>query len=350
MGLAVADDPGEAPLGQRPEARLRSIQYLRAVAALLVVFHHARNPKPGLYDPLTPILWGQAGVDLFFVISGYVLYRSAISERAFEFLKRRFWRVVPLYWLATIATAALDIAHSPTKLTAPFAGHILKSLLFIPHMSLEVPGQAWPYILQGWTLNYEIFFYLLVTLGIASRRPIVVPVTLIALCVATGLIVRSPNLLWRTYSDPLMLEFLLGVALARCDQNVRAPFVILLLPLGCLLIALSGFFDGPRIVLWGIPALLIIAGALALERNGFLPHFGWLGRLGDASYAIYLFQFWTFTLVNKLAAHSPRSWSVQIGERIGLSLLLAAMFGLAIHHFVERPLVARRGRLPIWKS
>jgi exopolysaccharide production protein ExoZ len=82
--------------------RYASIQYLRAFAVLLVIFHHARNPKPWLHNALQSYTSGEAGVDIFFLISGFIMFTAARNEHYSDFLKRRVIRIMPMYWLATM--------------------------------------------------------------------------------------------------------------------------------------------------------------------------------------------------------------------------------------------------------
>lgn len=146
----------QTPLSQR----IDSIQLLRAVAAIAVVTQHV--PIPIFGDGL----WG---VDLFFVISGFIMcHATARSGRNF-FLKRII-RIVPLYWLGTLFIYALALTL-PQLLNTTTANPVdlLKSLLFIPFIKGGIPV---PIVFQGWTLNYEMFFYGLFWISLlVSRRP-----------------------------------------------------------------------------------------------------------------------------------------------------------------------------------
>ena len=103
--------------GRSDRERFESIQYLRAFAALAVVFHHARNPHSWLYPGLAGVGLGQSGVDLFFVISGFIMYVAARKLSVNEFVGRRLVRIVPLYWVATLLFVLLTVAsrHSSTS-------------------------------------------------------------------------------------------------------------------------------------------------------------------------------------------------------------------------------------------
>jgi Acyltransferase family len=124
--------PAAAGIPQ-PGRRIVSIQYLRALAALAVVVFHA---DPNAFT-------GQAGVDIFFVISGYIMWMIARSEPTIlNFISARVTRIVPLYWLATMIMS-LHL-HAP-------ADAVAKSMLFIPFIGEQ--GRIWPVLVPGWTLD-----------------------------------------------------------------------------------------------------------------------------------------------------------------------------------------------------
>ena len=142
-----------------------ALQILRAVAAVAVVLVHAGIDLS--YFGHTNVTWttrGNAGVDLFFVVSGFVMVYIASPqfgkrEAPVQFFVRRLIRIVPLYWLLT---TGYIVAKS-----YPLA-YIAASYLFIP--AARPNGVLQPVILQGWTLTYEMFFYLLFAIAILLRR------------------------------------------------------------------------------------------------------------------------------------------------------------------------------------
>jgi exopolysaccharide production protein ExoZ len=179
------------PAGSLSDAKQRilSIQYLRASAALMVVFHHARDqfadfPAPFHTSP------GKAGVDLFFVISGFVMvFVTSIRERSpRQFLESRATRIVPIYWFYTLVCFAL-LCIAPRLFTANEASarHLIFSLLFVPHASFATVGLLSPLVKLGWTLNYEVFFYIVLTAAmfvIAPRRVVITTYKLAGLIAA----------------------------------------------------------------------------------------------------------------------------------------------------------------------
>ena len=319
--------------------KLASIQYLRAVAALLVVFHHARNVHPWLYNPLAGFGLAQCGVDVFFVISGFVMYSAARGEATGEFLRRRLIRIAPLYWLATLVSAPLIMLNHGSAFNGELLAHAVGSVLFIPHYSPEHAGEIWPLLVVGWSLNYEMFFYLVFAVGIAAKRLVTVTAATLGALVVAGLLLRSDNALWRTYTDPLLLEFLAGVTLAVGRERLRAFDLSLLLPLGMLALAFSGLARLPQVLGWGLPAVMIVAGAISLETRGRLPKLKALGVLGDASYAIYLFQVICIGVVGLALQRLPVHGPLQLSLMIVMCLVSSAGAGVAVHYGLERPLL-----------
>src|SRR5438067_5401161 len=143
------------------DGRLWSIQYLRFVAAFGVVLFHACS------GTAHPFAIGAIGVHLFFVISGFLMWRvTALEPQA----PRVFWlhrarRIIPLYWAAIALMVVLVHALKvrPWEATDQ-AGPVLKSMLFIPYRAAD--GVVAPVVYPGWTLNYEAFFYLVFGLSL----------------------------------------------------------------------------------------------------------------------------------------------------------------------------------------
>ena len=146
-----------------PMTRIYTLQYLRALAALAVVaLHGANRVADALPAALASVLaLGHAGVDLFFVISGFIMWSiardAAISPATF--LARRIIRVAPPYWIATLVWVGLVSAIGYDWITVT-AEHTFLSLGFVPHFSPTFWDRVWPVVMPDWTLNYEMFFYL----------------------------------------------------------------------------------------------------------------------------------------------------------------------------------------------
>ena len=306
---------------------LLSIQYLRGLAALAVVAFHTSWTR-------TPL--GQAGVDLFFVISGFVMMHvSARETTPLAFLRARAWRLVPLYWLATLATVAV--------IGMPPAWHLAQSLAFWPHP--DPGGHNWPVAIQGWTLCFEAFFYVVFAGSLLlprAYRLVALTGVLVALCTA-GLILRPvPETTLGAYTDPLLLEFAAGCWLHATWQRGlldRAPILLLGAGLAAMAVQIRYPMDvSLRAVVYGIPMLLIAAGALGLEGAGRLPCVPGLRQLGDSSYALYLSHILVLKALRPLATPLPAPVAVLV------VCAACVAVGWLVHIGVERPIqrLARR--------
>lgn len=343
--------------GQRPPAwEFTGIQALRAVAAFAVVLGHSMNflyRGHGAVPGVMTEFQGAVGVDLFFVISGFVmtislgrLLRRPHPTRVF--LWRRVLRVVPLYWSLT-AVKLVFLAALPRFEAAagrPSAWNAMSSFLFIP--SLNGLGEIRPVITLGWTLNFEMMFYLLFAISLVWREHFVrVLLSLVFLLAAVGLARTGSWPAWTAGADPIVVEFAAGVGIGLLLQRGWVPGMVastLALAVGVvgLMLIKPGVAALLRGVVWGAPAALVVLGVVGLEPalRYRLPR--WLLLLGSASYAVYLVQTFVFPAVDLLAE--------QVRGRVGLtplavgavimlgSLALSAAMGLGVHLAVERPL------------
>lgn len=301
---------------------LLSVQYLRALASIAVVAFHSGRAT----------MLGQAGVDVFFVISGFIMWMVTIKPVSpAQFLWNRVVRVVPLYWIATLIMAALLGAS---------ASDTARSLLFWPYHDAE--GRVWPVLVQGWTLNLEMFFYLLfaATLLIPRRFQLLSLTAVLCGLSAIGIAWQPPGAAPHTYTSPLFLEFLAGVWLSEIVRREKYPGFNV--AIGMLLVGLIGFVislrePAPglwRCFVWGVPSVLVVFGAISIELRRGLPAIGPLKLLGDGSYSIYLFHPFVFYLVTSPFARFPAVVPVATVTVTG------AAIGMVTFYLLERPLTA----------
>lgn len=301
---------------------LKSIQMLRGLAALLVVYTHSIT-QMGIFaigwqqrTPASTSL-GTFGVDLFFVISGFIIYLSAgrLSGRqpSLSFLWHRFRRINPTYYAAVLVTVITWIPsflrHSRPSLT----GYQLLSWAIL----LPFPNQPARPFPQSWSLYFEWFFYLLFFLLIlvrAQKKATLLCLLLTGLALLGWLLRDHLSGVLVSYTDPLLLEFLLGVGIGVVYQKAtpgKTTTLCLLLPgiTISLVLILTGYVDYAAIlpppatirylhaIYWGSAAALVVAGCVFLEKNGtstlFFGH-RLLLLLGDASYSLYLFHMIVF--------------------------------------------------------
>jgi exopolysaccharide production protein ExoZ len=320
---------------------LVQLQYLRAIAALMVVYFHAvlQLAKVNPAVDATAFVYGETGVDIFFVLSGFVMWLTT-SGRAMspvDFARRRIKRIVPLYWLATLfsATVAL-VAPSLLKSTVFDLPHLIASLFFLPWANPADPSTITPVVVPGWTLNYEMFFYfvfaLLLPLQEARRIPAMFAVFAVIL-IACRLLPETTAT--RFYREPIMLEFLAGVVLGWLyGQKVLLPnrWAWAALAMGFAFLFINEALMPPesRFYAWGIPAIFIVYGAISIDFSR-LPVVGWLNYLGDCSYSIYITHAFTLAFLRVAADRLPIGILQQPVLFVILSLVLSSIGGAIIH-------------------
>ena len=312
---------GKTINGMPPPHTLLSIQYLRGLAAVAVVVHHTGRIPTGL---------GQAGVDVFFVISGFIMVHvSGREPLPLAFLRARMVRLVPLYWLMTLTTATVT-GVTDTR-------HTLLSLVFWPHVAAN--GAWLPLLAQGWSLNLEVQFYILfaTTLLLPERHRL--PALTATIATLAGLTVAVSCMGGDSEFNyfPIVLEFLGGAWLCQAWQRgwVRRLPAGLLLTAGLALLAMQAQWPMPvpwRCLQWGVPALLIVTGALAWEASGRLPAVQGLRALGDASYSLYLTHILLLFGLHRTLKPMPAILAVPG------AILACAAIALLVHRLVERPL------------
>jgi peptidoglycan/LPS O-acetylase OafA/YrhL len=328
------------------KGELVSVQYLRALAALLVVCHHAGDQARGSIG-LTDV--GNAGVDLFFVISGFIMVAitDARPMPAPIFLLRRWLRIWPIYAFFTLLTA-LGIVLVPHGFQNSVftVKHLLLSLAFIAHPEPNDALQVSPMLKIGWTLNYEMFFYLLFALCLwfGGRFRVALLGAILTAFVCTGLLWPDATPAAAFYQDPIVLEFLFGATIGvllrgkRAEGFARAP-LLGLIAVGialCLLLPV----DWHRCVRFGIGAGLVLFGAVAYERNFGVPQLRLLHLIGDSSYSLYLAHLYPIVALRLLwsALHLPMNGLAAVGF-IVLAAVAAIGTGLASYFLVEGPTV-----------
>jgi exopolysaccharide production protein ExoZ len=331
-----------------------SIQILRALAALLVVFHHARYQISEFEDYFADGFWlfGQAGVDIFFVISGFIMWVTTHDRPTtpLRFMTNRIVRIVPLYWLITLAVAAMAFAvPSLFRGVVLTPEHVIKSLLFIPHCYPGMSTRVWPLLLPGWTLNYEMVFYLVFAIALLLPRRLMIPLiaALFTAVVAAGFIFDFDSVVADFYTESIILEFVTGMMLGHLwlqgKLRISPPtaFATILVAFA-VIIALTPFkTPESRFLIWGLPALLVVSAGLALEPRGRFVSHGSLKLMGDASYSIYLTHILTLGVLRTawrwlgLIEHDPVSaWTFLI-----VSIAVSALAGIAVYYVVEIPML-----------
>jgi exopolysaccharide production protein ExoZ len=352
-------------------AKLSSIQTLRGIAAILVAYAHSIDLQEKYSHSFQQRFFhwenfGAFGVDLFFVISGFIICYSADKYTGIRaggrFLVHRFKRINPTYYAASLTLLLLNILywkirHEPSAF--PPRAVLLKTLVVLP---LGDRTRWINTILPlAWTLSFEWLFYLLFFVTIATR----VRQKQMLLWIITGslIIVGYLHGPWKDFrlaflTNPILLEFILGSILYLCYRKIHLAkgYGWLLLGTGiavCLIEIIVGYGDisesGPtiggdlsaeRVLWWGIPAACIVAGNLFLEKKG-VPAFArpkrWISLLGNASYSIYLTQELTYWALDRLYAATGIFLPADLA--VILQLLLVIGVGLLFYAKIERSLL-----------
>jgi exopolysaccharide production protein ExoZ len=353
--------------GERSSPTLKSIQVLRAVAAIGVLTLHAATEKitflGGEPGPFKNFLLGAAGVDLFFVISGFVMVYSSQSlfgraSAPRSFFLRRLARIAPLYWAVTAAIILYIYAAHGAQLWAIYSpASLVASFLFWPYPRID--GFAFPVHLLGWTLNFEMFFYAVFAVAILLPRRAAVTAVCIAFAalVAVGrtLVLPLPFLFW---ANPIILEFCLGMLIALMyREGVRLPAAGAWALGIAACAAYAAMWNPPsqwgdwRSLFWGLPSAALVASC-ALSSSTWRPGPAgrFFGLLGDASYSLYLVHPLTFPLVRwtigRLFAGTDAGWTYA-----AIAWIAAIAASVVCYLVFERPITrALQRRLRAWQT
>lgn len=334
---------------------LDNLQVCRAFAAITVVVGHALHDagvvaaRRGVEGPGFRIDW-TFGVDVFFVISGFIMVYVSGRDftrpgAAWHFLGRRLIRIVPLYWALTTIMLAVGLLL-PQLLAIPVGSfqYVVSSYLFIPEWRVGAPvPEIRPLLALGWTLNYEMLFYVALAgvMFLPVRRAIAV-LTLVFAVAVTGRFafdIQQTQLMF--WSDPIILEFLMGCYLAlarRAGWRLSTPAALLLAAAGMAgLLANFGSAAELRPIMVGLPALMLVAAAALGPTLPRLAPTRFAILLGDASYALYLSHPLVIRTLReiwlKLADPAWPLWLYAL-----LCVVVASLAAIPIYLLFERPI------------
>lgn len=310
----------------------RSIQILRFIAAVGIIIYHAGVVKGGYF-----------GVDIFFILSGYVMMLSTEKRSNNFFLIKRLIRIVPLYWGATLVMYIL-LLKVPQLSIMSEAGmeYLIKSLLFIPFVNSK--GYSVPLLSIGWTLNYEIYFYIIfgIVLKITHKNRMYYSSIIILILSVWGKI--SDNFYISYIGDTVMLEFIFGMILYQLQKMLRKKEIEHLgrvFPLGMSVIICGVLWYitcrrnvEERWIALGIPAFILCFVFMNCKKD-ILPEL--MSKLGDITYSVYIVEFFT-TAVYKVIFSTMESALVKV---LGLVLLVISTYFIAMFSYkiVEQDLV-----------
>ncbi len=337
--------------------KMRSIQALRAIAALLVVGAHF----PRLEAKLFPNGFmhgfgtgGAIGVDLFFVISGFIMITTTWdgfgkSGAAGSFLTRRFLRIYPAYWVAFFTFVTIGVVFPAALFLGPVnAASVVTSIFLIPHA-------GGPLMFVAWSLEFEVYFYIVFALALHFTKARL-PFSLGIWCGLTLILNAAAYFVDNQFisfaGSPLALEFMAGVIVGYLiiHKHIVAPRLALVagVAAAAAVAIYSARWDGFgtmelawfRVLAAGPAMVLIVYGAVSLEELGHVQAPRFAVALGDASYTMYLWHGMLLGAYTAVWSHLHlRGW---IGDALyifgGASLIVVG--SLSIYRFVEAPLTA----------
>jgi exopolysaccharide production protein ExoZ len=329
--------------------KVESLQAYRGIAAILVVLYHVSDYMRarigasflgGLFN------FGFVGVDLFFVLSGFIIFwvnESKIGRpdtlRSYAF--KRLIRIYPIYWAITVVKlASIYALRSSAKDYERSAVVIVKSFLLIPQVNLPLVGAAW-------TLSYELLFYALFGLTILGGTRIAYllagtwMVGIVGFTLFAGQTDAEAGFLASFLLNERNLEFLLGCLGAYLVRRGQLPRARTLLVGGLILFVIAGISIDLESAFSPVPfavaAFLLVVGSASAERQGLLSVPRIMVYLGDASYSIYLLAFAWVESILLLLDH------IHLVERLSPQLIgvlvsiLAVTGGAFVYQYVERP-------------
>lgn len=361
-----------APVDGSRGTKIGVVQDLRGVAVMLVVLVHATgvasiregrgfDPAAGFFASHRSIgEFGACGVDLFFIISGFVMALLLVSRRPStrsEFLFKRFVRIVPLFWLASLVFIGLNWAVG-RQIGEPA---LLTSLTILP---TRIFHYDWPTLFVGWSLAYELVFYGIVAIALNHSHPRTIAAASVGTLALASVRYPAPPGLLAIVANPIQLEFLWGMAafglwrrFGGSRYSRRLGLTLLLiggallapqayhLPFGSgYLLIISSETSIQRAFFWGFPWALVVLGGLFLEPRPVSirsPARQMLRLTGEASYSIYLAHLSVMFLAETLLPAD-----LVAADLLVISLVACAWItGIAVHIFVERPLLAAVSRV-----
>lgn len=312
-----------------------SIQYLRGFAAVLVLIYHIGHimPSTGVRFSL-----GAIGVDIFFVISGFIIWVTGRDLAPGPFLKRRLIRLVPLYWTITLLLAFITVTYG----RGVDWTRLLHSLAFLAQPTDGVSLWPRPIITVGWTLNLEMLFYLCTAAALfAPRRArFAILAAILGGLVTLGFLLpedTDPRLLF--YTGSLMGEFLIGICLgALWTANKMPQFNAANVALFAAVVVLLGFLPlehANRLLSYGTFVALLVMLLLMAEPALRLRPVRLLHAFGDASYSLYLTHVPVILICKSLAASGVFPASGFALAALVVAVTIAVSF--ACYYGFERP-------------
>lgn len=339
-------------------AKLESIQILRAIAAIMVIVHHYSSSFDE-FSSSTPIISsyglgkiGAAGVDIFFVISGFIMFftqkeNNTVPARtlASQFIVKRVKRIYPTYWFWSTILLVLWLSSYALKSHQFSIGYIISSYLLVP---IDLQQPLWhPFLDQGWTLAYEMYFYLIFAgsffVQLKIPRGFLIAIAFAIISMFSHFALDQGSIL-NFLTDEIIIEFLFGAAIAYVIRtpNFRSNHIATI----CQIVGYLSLFSNLvseleyRVLQFGFPAFLIVLGTSLRKPNSrsYPVLHQALVYLGNASYSIYLTHGF-FTMTSGALLKKGLLTNIQPDLAIILGTVLAVAFGALSYILIEKPLI-----------
>jgi peptidoglycan/LPS O-acetylase OafA/YrhL len=337
--------------------QVNNIQALRAIAALLVVWTHLKFTSLAAlpHHPLAPWIGsslGASGVDIFFVISGFVITMTATKRhhRPLDFFLARLARIAPLYLLLTL----YEVARHPGLQSFR---SVWNGIFYLP--IFDTGSYTTPPVLIGWTLSFEMWFYTAFALLLIWLRPARISLFLPILFLTGAAAAHFYSGSWyfpRFAFNPMVVEFAAGSIIYQTRHYLRGAIPWVFAVIGLLALAasapkaeaLSHFGDAlnpalntawERVLNWGFPAALLVAGAVGLEQHFKLYFPRFVVSLGTISYSLYLTHLSTLATLDRVAGRLSSPFVL-----VALQVVACVAVAWLCYLFVEHPLTERAQR------
>jgi exopolysaccharide production protein ExoZ len=332
-----------------------SVQYLRALAAAMVLLEHISKKSGQVgHEIFSWLHFGYTGVDVFFVISGFIMCfiymrsRSGVASLG-DFWRRRFIRIMPLYWTLTFLALCVYLI-APEKINSSGGETVVWQSFFL------LPGEGQRFLIaNGWTLSYEMYFYALLSLSFLVPNKALgafASIVLVCLIVGSGFVGLS---LGRFLANPFLLEFVFGMLvylLYRQRSSSGVSYLgLLCLGFGAIGLAAQQFTTSlvpdRRFLTAGVPAAFLVFGVVLNEGPISRVSASWLEKLGNSSYSMYLFHPFPLKAAGLLFAYfgfaALGAWFEWLYWVVTAGLVLATSY--YVYVYLELPLISWVTRL-----
>lgn len=346
---------------------LYNIQLLRGVAVLLVVFFHLMTVEKkygGTISCLPDIFnYGMIGVDLFFVISGFIMVTITRGyfqniKKSFTFLYNRIVRIYPTYWFYTLIIFVVYLIK-PTIVNSSQGNQVdlVASFLLLPSTIL-------PLVMVGWTLIYEMFFYIIFFLMLLFLPQKHLTKALIAWMIVIMLLdtlvhINSP--FFNLISDPITIEFILGSLMAITLYKVQpkiSNIVLISLIIFSFLVSIYIYYNyflsngdiditrWYRVTTFGLPSLVVVFAFVSLEQNGLSIN-SMITKIGDASYSIYLSHLLTLNAIGRVWSKFSTDMIWDNYMMVPILIIASVIVGMVSYKYIEKPLIEHGKKLKL---